>query len=204
MTPATATAAATRSVCAGGCGTVLSCYNTDRDGLCALCRRKAETEPAAEPTAEGVDLDKLVAGILLIHDALHPGELVNISLEVAALGVGADCWSVGRSIRHIARRHGIIARGERGKPGYAVERWERRYQPVLAFGGGIMDRDEESGKYRGRWRGRTSSSRGKSTSVPAGRRNSGLPTGSTRPTRTSDAPTDARHEAGRASGPFRC
>ncbi len=150
MTPATATAAATRSVCAGGCGTVLSRYNTDRDGLCALCRRKAETEPAAE----GVDLDKLVAGILLIHDALHPGELVNISLEVAALGVEADCWSVGRSIRHIARRHGIIARGERGKPGYAVERWERRYQPVLAFGGGIMDRDEESGKYRGRWRGK--------------------------------------------------
>lgn len=174
MTPATATAAATRSVCAGGCGTVLSRYNTDRDGLCALCRRKAETEPAAEPTAEGVDLDKLVAGILLIHDALHPGELVNISLEVAALGVGADCWSVGRSIRHIARRHGIIARGERGKPGYAVERWERRYQPVLAFGGGIMDRDEESGKYRGRWRGRTSSSRraptGAATRASAGTR----------------------------------
>ena len=138
------------AICATpGCGTILSAYRPDGETLCAPCRRR-EGGAEPEPTAEGVDLDKLVAGILLIHDALHPGELVNVSLEVAALGVEADCWSVGRSIRHIARRHGIIARGERGRPGYAVERWERRYQPVLAFGGGIMDRDEESGKYRGR------------------------------------------------------
>ena len=148
MTPATATAAATRSVCAGGCGTVLSRYNTDRDGLCALCRRKAETEPAAETAADAIE--RLVAGILLINDALCPGEPVNLGLELAAYGIAADSWTVGLAVRHLGTRHGIIARGERGKPGYAVERWERRYQPVLAFGGGIMDRDEESGKYRGR------------------------------------------------------
>ena len=172
MTPATATAAATRSVCAGGCGTVLSRYNTDRDGLCALCRRKAETEPAAETAADAIE--RLVAGILLINDALCPGEPVNLGLELAAYGIAADSWTVGLAVRHLGTRHGIIARGERGKPGYAVERWERRYQPVLAFGGGIMDRDEESGKYRGRWRGRTSSPRraptGAATRASAGTR----------------------------------
>ena len=144
MTPATATAAATRSVCAGGCGTVLSRYNTDRDGLCALCRRKAETEPAAETAADAIE--RLVAGILLINDALCPGEPVNLALELAAYGIAADSWTVGLAVRHLGTRHGIIARGERGQPGYVVTEWERRYRPMRGFGGVEIRRDEETGQ----------------------------------------------------------
>lgn len=149
MTPvtatATATAAATRPVCASpGCGTVLSRYNEDRDGLCAVCRRQAETEPAAETGADAIE--RLVAGILLINDALRPGEPVNLSLELAAYGIAADSWTVGLAVRHLATRHGIIASGERGQPGYTVSDWERRYRPMRGFGGVEIRRDAETGR----------------------------------------------------------
>ena len=146
MTPATATAAATRPVCAGGCGTVLSRYNTDRDGLCALCRRKAETEPAAETAADAIE--RLVAGILLTSDALRPGEPVDLALELAAYGIAADAWRIALAVRRVAARHGVVARGRRGKPGYRVTRWERRYRTVVGFGGVPVDRDELTGKWR--------------------------------------------------------
>lgn len=140
--------AAPRAVCATpGCGTVLSRFNDDHDGLCAACRRRqSEAEP--ERAAERVDIDRLVAGILLTHDALHPGEPCNVALELAAIGIEADCWQIRLAVRHLASRHGIIARGRRLRPGYTVERWERRYEPVVGFGGVLVPRDERSGRWR--------------------------------------------------------
>lgn len=136
------------AVCATpDCGTILSAYNDDPDRLCALCRRRANDEEPAHPAA-GVDLDRLVAGVLLTHDALHPGEPVNLRLELSALGLEVDGRQVGLAVRHLARRHGLIARGQRGRPGYALVEWERRYRPVIGFGSVELERDPESGKWR--------------------------------------------------------
>lgn len=135
------------AVCATpGCETILSAYNTDPDRLCALCRRRVNDEEPAQPA--GLDLERLIAGILLTHDALHPGESVNLRLELSALGVAADCGRILAAVRHLARRHGLIARGQRGRPGYALVEWERRYQLVHGFGGVELERDSESGKWR--------------------------------------------------------
>ena len=136
------------TVCASlGCGAILSRYNTDPDGLCGACRRRVSQEPDPQPS--GVDLDRLVAGLLLTHDAMHPGEQVNLASEIAALGIETDCWQIHDAMRHVSSRHGIIARGVRGRPGYALIEWQRRYQPVVGFGGIVMDRDPDSGRYAG-------------------------------------------------------
>lgn len=134
-------------VCATpGCGAHLSRFNP-RD-VCAQCeQREAETETAT--FAGGIDLEKLVAGLLLTHEALHPGEPLHVIAELERLGIEADCWTVRNVIRHIASRHGLVARGVRGRPGYAVVEWQRRYQPVVGFGGTMMERDPDSGRYSG-------------------------------------------------------
>jgi len=134
------------TVCARAeCGTVLSTYNEDPDGLCGSCRQAAE---ASALSASSVDLERLIAGLLLTHDALHPGEPVNLARELHVLGVESDCWLIGLAVRHLASRHGLVARGERGRPGYSVASWERRYLPARGFGGVIMERDPDSGRYR--------------------------------------------------------
>ncbi len=130
-----------------GCGAILSQYNTDPDSLCGACRRRVSQE--LEPQPSNVDLDRLVAGLLLTHDALHPGEQVNLIRELAVFGIEADCWQIHDAMRRVASRHGIVARGVRGRPGYALIEWQRRYQPVIGFGGIVMDRDPDSGRYAG-------------------------------------------------------
>lgn len=129
-----------------GCGTVLSQYNPDPDRLCAVCRRKRDNEP--QRSCEGIDLERLVAGLLLIHDARHPGEPVNLTAEMAALGVDVDSQQVQLIVRHIARRHGIIAHGERLKTGYRLEAWEVRYKPAIGCAGVLMDRGSD-GRFAG-------------------------------------------------------
>lgn len=129
------------------CDTILSRYNEDPDGLCAQCRRRTSEEP--ERSSCSLDLERLVAGLLLVHDAMHSGESLNIAQGLAALGIEVDCWTVRSVMRHIGSRHGIIARGVRGRPGYALIEWQRRYQPVVGFGGIVMDRDPDSGRYAG-------------------------------------------------------
>ncbi len=136
-----------RVVCAApGCDTIISAYNNQGDGLCASCHRRATDGPEKAD----VDLDLLVGGLILTHAALNPGEPLNIGQQVAALGVEADCWQVASAVRHIARRHGLVAHGARsgrgGRPGYVFAAWERRYQPVI-LGGTVMGRDAESGRY---------------------------------------------------------
>lgn len=133
-----------RRTCAGGCGTYLSRYNVDSDGLCAACRSSEDARPDPEVSPE--TLERLIAGILLVNDALRPGEPVNLSLELAAYGIAADSWTVGLAVRHLGTRHGIIASGERGRPGYVVTEWERRYRPMRGFGGVEIRRDAETGR----------------------------------------------------------
>ena len=141
-----ATATALRPVCATpGCGTVLSVYRPRGETLCAACR----TRTSRTATDAGrVDVERLVAGILLVNDALKPGEPVDLALELAAYGVDADPWRIALAVRRVAARHGIVARGRRGKPGYRVTCWERRYRTVVGFGGVPVDRDELTGKWR--------------------------------------------------------
>jgi len=141
-----ATATALRPVCATpGCGTVLSVYRPRGETLCAVCRTRVG---AAGSDSELVDVERLVAGILLTSDALRPGEPVNVGVELAAYGIAADAWRIALAVRRVAARHGVVARGRRGKPGYRVTRWERRYRTVVGFGGVPVDRDELTGKWR--------------------------------------------------------
>jgi len=142
-----ATATALRPVCATpGCGTVLSVYRPRGETLCAACRTRVG---AAGSDSELVDVERLVAGILLTSDALQPGEPVNVGVELAAYGIAADTERVRLAVRHAGTRHGIIARGRRGQPGYVVTAWERRYRYVAGFGGAPMDRDPATGKWSG-------------------------------------------------------
>ena len=143
----TATAAVMRPVCATpGCRTVLSTYRPRGETLCAVCRRRANEE---EQDAPRVDLDRLVAGILLTSDALQPGEPVNVGVELAAYGIAADTERVRLAVRHAGTRHGIIASGRKGQPGYTVTAWERRYRVIPGYGGLLMDRDPATGQWAG-------------------------------------------------------
>jgi hypothetical protein len=117
------------------CGTILSRYN---DGeLCASCAAlPADPEP--------VDLDMLVAGLLLVHAARNPGVPLNVGRELAAMGVPADSFAVQAAVRHAESRHGIVCRGVRpgrgGRPGWVVVDWEIRYRPAIGAAGVPMER----------------------------------------------------------------
>jgi len=125
-------------VCATpGCGTLLSQYNPDPDRLCAACRRRRSSEP---DTAAAVDLDRLVAGLLLMHSAMHGEEPLNVGQQLAAMGIEVDSWAVQTAVKHAERRHGLICRGVRGRPGYSVVGWETRYRPVVGCAGVPMER----------------------------------------------------------------
>jgi hypothetical protein len=133
------------AVCATpGCGTILSAYRPEGETLCALCRRKRD-----DAAARAVDLERLVAGILLTHDALHPGDPVDVGMELAGYGVDVDAETVKLAVRHIGSRHGIVARGRRGQPGYTVAGWELRYRLAVNGSGAPMDRDAATGQWSG-------------------------------------------------------
>ena len=112
------------------CGTVLSRYNPDP--VCAQC---AAREPEPGPA---VDLDYLVAGILLEHAAVHGQEPLYVQAELEYRGVVADCWQVQEAVKHAASRIGLIADGARdgrgGLPGYVLRRWEEQWQEMLEVG----------------------------------------------------------------------
>lgn len=124
-------------VCATpGCGTLLSRYNPGE--LCAACSARSP-----EPGPQHVDLDRLVAGMLLVHSALHGDEPLNVGQQLAAMQVEADSWAVQAAVRHAERRHGLICRGVRGVPGYSVVDWETRYRPTIGCAGVPMERSED-------------------------------------------------------------
>jgi len=101
--------------------------------LVASCVPFAGVQPEAPPTLAGpapadVNLLELVAGIMLLHDALHPGEVLYLREALAAYGVQADHVLIWQVVGKLKRRHGLVLAGEPRQPGYRVEdwRWEAR------------------------------------------------------------------------------
>lgn len=98
-------------------------------GLCDPCLRLvASCTPFAggdghEQAPEGVNLLVLVAGIMLTHEALHPGEPLYIREALTAYGVEVDHVKVWQVVSKLKRRHRLIITGEPRQPGYAVEDW---------------------------------------------------------------------------------
>ena len=136
---------ATERLCAAGCGTVLSAFNPDE--LCAACQRRRLEQ--SSDAATGVDLDRLIAGLLLLHSALHGEEPLDVGEALAGMGIVADSWRIQGAVRRAERRHGLVCRGVRGRAGYSLVDWEVRYRPVVGFGGAaLMERDSE-GRFSG-------------------------------------------------------
>ncbi len=75
-----------------------------------------------------MNLVELVAGLMLTHDALHPGEPLYLREALAAHGVEADHVKVWQTVGKLRRRHGLVMSGEPREPGYRVRdwRWEAR------------------------------------------------------------------------------
>ena len=126
------------------CGSYLREGNTDDPaGLCDPCRRLVDScTPFAggdghEQAPPDVNLLELVAGIMLTHDALHPGEPLYVREALAAYGVEVDHVKVWQVVSKLKRRHGLILAGEPRQPGYAVEDWKweaRRVRSTLLRG----------------------------------------------------------------------
>lgn len=101
----------------------------DPAGLCDPCRCLVDScasfagVSAQEQAPEGVNLVELVAGIMLTHDALHPGETLYLREALAAYGVEVDHVKVWQVVSKLKRRHRLIITGEPRQPGYAVEDW---------------------------------------------------------------------------------
>ena len=83
----------------------------------ALCRRASELAPP------DVNLVELVAGLMLTHDALHPGEPLYLREALAAHGVEADHVKVWQTVGKLRRRHGLVMTGEPREPGYRIRDW---------------------------------------------------------------------------------
>ena len=123
--------------------------DADPAGLCDPCREVVDSctpyiIPAAPPLAgltapapDGVNLLELAGGLLLLHDALHPGETLNLREALALHGVDADRVTVRGLVGKLRRRHGIVAEGVPRQPGYAVRDWTweaRRLRSSLSDG----------------------------------------------------------------------
>lgn len=70
-----------------------------------------------------VNLLELVAGVMLVHDALHPGEPLHLREALAGYGVDADHVKIWQVVGKLKRRHGLVLAGEARQPGYRVEDW---------------------------------------------------------------------------------
>ena len=96
--------------------------------LVASCVPFAGIQPEAPATLAGpapadVNLLELVAGIMLLHDALHPGEPLYLREALTAYGVQADHVLIWQVAGKLKRRHGLVLGGEPRQPGYRVEDW---------------------------------------------------------------------------------
>lgn len=95
--------------------------------LVRSCTPFAGLGPREQAPAD-VNLLELVAGIMLTHDALHPGEPLYLREALASYGVEVDHVKVWQVVGKLRRRHGLVMSGEPREPGYRVEdwRWEAR------------------------------------------------------------------------------
>lgn len=112
------------------CGSYLREGNTDDPaGLCDPCRRLVEScapfagGDAHEQAPPDVNLIELVAGIMLTHDALHPGEPCDLRAELARYGVDVDHVRLWQAVSKLKRRHRLICAGEPRKTGYTLVDW---------------------------------------------------------------------------------
>ena len=120
-----------RRLC-GRCGAFLR--SGHHGPLCDPCDRSAASE-ASERAASlppTLDLVRLVAGLMLVHDALHPGTKLYLREALAELGVEADHITIMLAARKLRRRHGLQLSGESREPGYRVESWSRRVAHPVA------------------------------------------------------------------------
>jgi hypothetical protein len=98
-------------------------------GLCDPCLalvRSCAPFAGARPTEQtppDVNLLELVAGIMLTHDALHPGEPLYLREALAAHGVDVDHAKIWQTVGKLRRRHGLVVSGEPREPGHRVTDW---------------------------------------------------------------------------------
>jgi hypothetical protein len=110
-------------------------HTDDPGGLCDPCRKLVEScapfagiaapvsVPLSGPAPEHVNLLELVAGILLTHDALHPGEPLHLREALAVYGMEIDHVQTHKIVNKLRRRHGMVVRGTPRQAGYALEDW---------------------------------------------------------------------------------
>ena len=96
--------------------------------LCDPCHTLAAScapyvDGAREPAPADVNLVELVAGLMLTHDAVHPGEPLYLREALAAHGVVADHVKIWQTVGKLRRRHGLVMTGEPREPGYEVQTW---------------------------------------------------------------------------------
>lgn len=97
----------------------------------SLCDPCSQTVASCAPYIENatpqappdVNFLELVAGIVLTHDALHPGEPLYVRQALAAYGVEADHVEIQQAVRKLRRRHGLVMSGKSRQPGYRLEDW---------------------------------------------------------------------------------
>jgi hypothetical protein len=80
------------------------------------------TQEARRQALPSADPLELVAGLMLTHDALHPGEPLYVREALAAHGVEADHVKVWQTVGKL-RRHGLVMSGKPREPGYRIEDW---------------------------------------------------------------------------------
>ena len=137
-----------RPVCplCGGLIAIDHLSDPDPAGLCSPCRVKVdECTPFAGLTVDqapdDVNMLELAAGLLLTHDALHPGEPLYLREALADHGVEMERFEVHRVVNRLRHRHGLEIVGEPPEPGYAIADWryeDRRQSSELNRGGDAM------------------------------------------------------------------
>ena len=78
----------------------------------------------AGPAPADVNLLELVAGIMLLHDALHPGKVLALREALASYGVNVDHVTIWQVVGKLGRRHGLMMSGESRVTGYRVNEWK--------------------------------------------------------------------------------
>jgi len=115
------------------CGAWLRLGNTpgpdNPHGLCDPCAALVAScapfvpDGSRTPAPPDVNLVELAAGLMLTHDALHPGTPLYLREALAAHGVEVDHVKVWQTVGKLRRRHGLVISGESREPGYRVEDW---------------------------------------------------------------------------------
>lgn len=88
---------------------------------------------------EGERLTRAVAGVLLIHSALHPGEAVYVQGELEEHGIVTTTHDVAQAIDS-CRRRGVVIDAVPRRTGYWVGDWLR---PALSWTSRQRRRDED-------------------------------------------------------------